>query len=513
MQIATINTNSQDELIHDRLVNSLLYFTQIFYKIRTGRKFDLSNPAGRESHFITICRELVKVFDGETKKLMINVAPRYGKSELVIHFVAWAMAQYPDSNFIYVSYAHSLAKRQTQTIRSIMQLREYQELFGVRLKDDTSAKDNFETTKNGSVFAAGAGGSITGRGAGIKNVNRFGGARIIDDIHKPNEAYSEVIRDGIKDWYYDTLVSRANSPDTPTIFIGQRVHEDDLAAHLLKEGGWKLVELKSLDDSGNALYPEMHKVQDLKEMETISPYFFAAQHQQNPQPAGGGIFKPDWFVKYDNEPQIIATFITCDSAETEKSYNDATVFSFWGIYKTRIKDVETDRYALHWLDCWELRIEPKDLENEFLNFYSQCMMHRIKPSLVAIEKKSTGITLISTLKGYQGLRIIEIERNRTSGSKIDRFIEAQPYVAQRLISLPSYGSHTDKCIKHCKGITANNSHRFDDIADTMYDAIKIALIDKTVVNIQTNDNKDSEIARNVMGAFSRLDQLRKKAYT
>ncbi len=511
MQIA--NTNIEDDLIHHKLVNSLLYFTQIFYKIRTGRRFELSYPVGRESHFITISKGLVQVFDGKIKKLMITVPPRYAKTELAINFVAWSMAQYPDSNYIYTSYSHSLAKKQTQTIRSILQLKEYQEIFGVKLKDDTSAKDNFETTENGSVYAAGAGGSITGRGAGLKGVDRFGGARIIDDIHKPNEAYSEVIRQSVKDWYYDTFASRANSPNTPIIYIGQRVHEDDLAANLLKEGDWNLIELRALDEAGNALYPEMHTVEELKKMEKVSPYIFWAQYQQNPQPAGGGIFKEDWFVLHEEEPNILATFITCDSAETEKSYNDATVFSFWGLYKIKLRDIETDTYGLHWLDCWEMRIEPKDIENEFLNFYSVCNKYKIKPSIAAIEKKSTGVTLISTLKGYQGIRIIEIERTRASGSKIDRFIEAQPYVASRVISLPAYGKHTAMCIKHCKGITANNSHRFDDIADTMYDAIKIGLIDKTIANIKLNEEDNSNnLARTIMSTANRIDQLKKKAY-
>jgi len=36
------------------------------------------------------------------------------------------------------------------------------------------------------------------------------------------------------------------------------------------------------------------------------------------------------------------------------------------------------------------------------------------------------------------------------------------------------------CVSHMMKITANNSHRFDDIADTAYDAVKIALIDKTL---------------------------------
>ena len=82
-----------------QLSASLLMFVRIFFKIRTGREFVLSQPLGRESHYITIARALQNVIDGKCKRLIINVPPRYAKTEMLIHFVAWAIAQYPDSNF------------------------------------------------------------------------------------------------------------------------------------------------------------------------------------------------------------------------------------------------------------------------------------------------------------------------------------------------------------------------------------------------------------------------------
>jgi len=506
------NISNDQGIYQQNLVNSLLYFTKIFYFLRTGRKFEISTPPGRESHYISICRELESVFDGHTNRLIINVPPRYGKTELVIQFVAWGLAQYPDSNFIYTSYSHSLAKKQTQTIRNIIQMPEYRDLFKVSLKDDTSAKDNFETMQGGSVYAAGAGGSITGRGAGINGSRRFGGCIVIDDIIKPDEATSDTVRDSINEWYYNTLQSRTNSPSTPIIFIGQRLHEDDLAATLIKTGDWKTLIIPALDVAGNPLHPTMHDVQTLKRMQETSPYNFASQYQQDPQPAGGGIFKPEWFQLHDHDPHIIATFITCDSAETEKEYNDATVFSFWGLYKIFHNDIETDLYGLHWIDCEELRVEPKDLKPSFLNFYADCMRYKVKPTIAAIEKKSTGVTLLSTLKEYQGLQLIEIERSRASGSKIARFLKAQPYVAQKLISLPNDGRHTYMCVEHCRKITANSSHRFDDIADTLADAIQIALIDKTIINRQVNVTDYNAIAKSMMGSANRIDRLKKSAY-
>ncbi len=237
---------------------SLLLFTQAFYKLRTGHEFKIPAPICREPHVITLCRALTEAFEGKTNKLIINIPPRYGKSELVIHFIAWALSRYPDSQFLYISYAHMLAKKQTQTIRQIVGLPAYKKLFGVKLSDSSSAKDNFETVDGGCVYAAGSGGAITGRGAGLQNVDRFAGAVIIDDIHKPDDVSSDVMREGVVEWYYNTLQSRVNAPNTPIIFIGQRVHEEDLVAALLARGDWKAIVLSALDEAGNALNPSLH---------------------------------------------------------------------------------------------------------------------------------------------------------------------------------------------------------------------------------------------------------------
>lgn len=490
------------------LLGSLLLFIRVFYKLRTGREFLLSHPDGRESHFITICRDLTDVFYGKTKNLMINIAPRYGKTEILIHFVAWAMARYPDSNFIYCSCTKTLAKTQTAIIKEIISLPAYKKIFGVSISDDSSAKDDFKTTQGGSVYAVGGGGTVIGKGAGIANVGRFGGAFIMDDMHKPDESLSDQIRQGVIDWYYNTAQSRINDPSTPFLYIGQVTHEDDLCMHLRKNAKWKINKLASLDDAGNALYPEKHTRKDLLELKELQPYVFAAQHQQEPQPAGGGIFKPEWFHILDEEPEILATFITCDTAETDKSYNDPSVFSFWGIYKVQEQGIELDQYALHWLDCYEFRCEPKDLEPEFKQFYAQCIHHKIRPRLAAIEKKSTGSTLLSILSNFRGIEIIGVNRTKASGSKAARFLEIQQYVASKSISFTKRARHVDMCIDHLRKITANDSHRFDDIADTLYDAVKIGLIDKYIPLVSDDNSADKLVAQHMMSKFSKAQKIR-----
>ncbi len=491
--------NSEQQDVRARLLGSPILFTQFFFKERTGREFVISRPIGRPSHHLEIFKELTSLcrnsgLSDAVTRLMINTPPRYSKTITVTHLVAWALAKWPDCNFLYLSYAHTLATKSTQEIRDILELATYKALFpDTRIDPSSSAKDNFLTTAGGSVYAAGFGGSITGRGAGIKNCERFGGAVIIDDAHKPGEAESDTIRDRVIDTFNNTIQSRLNDGDrTPMIYIGQRVHERDLPASLLEQN-WKQVIFPALDAAGNALDPRMHTKEQLLKMKDEMPYVFASQYQQNPIPPGGSLYKVDWFPLLDEEPRILATFLTCDTAETDKTYNDKTVFSFWGIYKIVQKEIETDEIGLHWINCAELNVEPKDLEPEFWKFYNQCKLYPIKPQFVAIEKKSTGVTLLSILKNVVGLRVVDIERSSASGSKTSRLIQAQAYVSRRVITLPRLGRHTQMCLDHLSKITANNSHRFDDIADTMADATRLVYVDDYFKNIFEKTTGKDEI--------------------
>jgi predicted phage terminase large subunit-like protein len=484
-----MNDDNKDlklEEMRARCLGSLLDFTRVFYKIRTGRNFIVSQPTARESHHIVIARELTNVFDLKTNRLIINIAPGSGKSELCRHFIAWALAHYPDSNFLYISFSHERASTNTAIIRDIISLPAYKKLFGVSINPDFSARDNFKTTKGGNVIAFGSSGSITGADAGLPNLDRFSGACVMDDMHKPDEVFSDGIREGVIDNFKNTIALRKRGHNVPFIFIGQRLHEDDLPSYLISKDKmpWKTVILKTIDDAGNILYPEVYK---REELEGLGDYAFAAQHQQDPIPAGGGIYKPEWLKLMDEEPPIIATFITVDTAETSKTYNDKTVFSFFGLHKLQNDYAEIDDYGLHWLDCLELSVEPADLEAELRAFYTECLRFHVKPSTIAIEKKSAGVTLCSALKRIQGLDITEIERTSASGSKTARFLEIQPYIKKGLISLPRYGRHTKMVIEHMRKITSNNSHRHDDVCLAKGTKISTLFGYKNIEDIRVND--------------------------
>lgn len=489
-----------------RLRGSFLAFMQFFYEYLTKRQFIISQPIGRESHHITLARTLTEVFNLLHTYTDINLPPGSGKSTILSMWVAWCWAHYPDSNFLYISFAHELAAKHTEFIRSILSSDMYHYLFGVKIDIKSKAKDSFRTNFGGAIKAFGSSGAVTGQDAGLPNMMRFSGAGLLDDLHKPDEVHSDNNRNNVIRNLKETIYPRRRGINVPLININHRLHEADVSNHLHSEdsvGQWNKIVIPAIDEAGNVWYPEIKSKEELLEMQDKSPYVYAGQFQQNPIPAGGALFKPEWFVELDQEPTLELTFITADTAETDKSWNDATVFSFWGLYEIEIMGSKTGKMGLHWLDCYEIRVEPADLEDEFMSFYRECMRHPTPPVTSAIEKKSTGVTLVSVLKKLRAMTIIEIERNRSSGSKTQRFIDIQSSVSSKLISFTKHARHQGFCIEHMRKITPNGTHRHDDIADTLADAIRIALIEKSLYNNSKSHDIQKQILKNMDEQFQR----------
>jgi len=250
-------------------------------------------------HQDLICDALERVLLGKTKRLIINVPPRSGKTELAVkNFMAWAGGLFPDSEFIHASYSKRLASANTYAVRALMQSEAYAEAFPwVKLKGDSTAKDEFRTSAGGVFYATGADGTITGYGAG-KMREGFGGAILIDDPHKSGEATSEVMRQNVIDWFQMTMESRRNTPDTPIIVIMQRLHEEDLSGWLLAGGNgekWEHLKIPAMTDDEQSFWPEQFPIEMLQRQEHASRYVFAGQYMQDPVPRGGAMFQRDWF--------------------------------------------------------------------------------------------------------------------------------------------------------------------------------------------------------------------------
>jgi len=273
-------------------------FSRYLFMRRFGSKWV------RSDHHRLICDKLEAVFRGEITRLVINIPPRYSKTELaVVNWIAWCLGHVPDAEFIHTSYSASLAANNSSNVLRLIEHEAYQAIFpNTRL--DRTARAHWTTTAGGVLYTAGSGGTITGFGAG-KQRSGFGGAIIIDDPHKADEARSDVVRKSVIDWYQNTLQSRINSRHTPIIVIMQRLHEDDLAGWLLKGGTgekWDSLVLPAITAEGAALWPDKHTLDELRRMEQAAPYVFAGQYMQNPAPLDGGIFKPNQIETIDAVP-------------------------------------------------------------------------------------------------------------------------------------------------------------------------------------------------------------------
>jgi predicted phage terminase large subunit-like protein len=280
----------------------LYFFARFCFMKRYGYQWQ------KAAHHKTICDALMRVVAGTLSRLIINIPPRYSKTELaVINFIAWSLGHFPDAAFIYTSYSARLAANHAYQVREFVTHPAYQAIFpGIQLKDDSRAKDEWRTTHGGVVYAVGAGGTITGYGAG-KHRETFGGAIIIDDPHKADEAKSSVMRQNVIDWFQNTLETRKNSPNTPIILIMQRLHENDLAGWLLegKNGEqWEHICYPAITENGEALWPQKHSIETLRQMEKAAPYVFAGQYLQKPAPPQGGLFKPDCLIPIEALPAI-----------------------------------------------------------------------------------------------------------------------------------------------------------------------------------------------------------------
>ncbi|WP_148375235.1 MULTISPECIES: hypothetical protein [Butyricimonas] len=290
-----------------KLTGSIEYFTRYFFKKRFGRKFVVGD------HHKKIFNILDRVLSGELKRVIINMPPRYGKTEVCVkNFISMGLAINPSSKFIHLSYSDDLALDNSEEVRDLVKSEEYQHIFPyVQVKKTSDSKKKWYTTYSGGVYATSAAGQVTGFGAGnvdledkelsgeidkINNNSVFGGAIIIDDPIKPEDATSMTIRDRVNARFDSTIVNRVNSRNTPIVIIMQRLHPDDLCGYLIGRDGdeWYVLSLPALyfNENGEecALWSFKQTVEELKDMRKKNEIVFDTQYQQDPQPKEGLMF-------------------------------------------------------------------------------------------------------------------------------------------------------------------------------------------------------------------------------
>lgn len=320
-------------------LRSTLNFTRYFFKQKFSRKFIVGQ------HHEAIAKALDRVLAGKCTRLIINIAPRYGKTELAVkNFIAMGLAINPKANFIHLSYSDDLARDNSRGVQEILRESSYRRLFP-GTKPTSTNTHKWRTTEGGGLYAVSSAGQVTGFGAGIVdreeeeelaaeveelasvNAGTFGGAIVIDDPIKPDDARSETVRNKVNQKFETTIRNRVNSRSTPIIIIMQRLDEDDLCGYLerLEPDVWEVLSLPVIttDEHGEeaALWPFKHTLDELHDLREKNSFVFDTQYMQNPRPLAGLMYERE-FATYATVPVTrkhkVKAYI--DTADTGKDF-------------------------------------------------------------------------------------------------------------------------------------------------------------------------------------------------
>ena len=131
------------------------------------KTFNTINPGVKylhNWHIDLIAEYLKEVYNGNIKRLIINIPPRSLKSVCVsVAFPAWVLGQKPYSRIIVASYSEILSLKHSTDCRIVVSSKWFQKLFkDFQLNQTQNEKHKFATTQNGYRFATSIGGSLTG---------------------------------------------------------------------------------------------------------------------------------------------------------------------------------------------------------------------------------------------------------------------------------------------------------------------------------------------------------------
>jgi predicted phage terminase large subunit-like protein len=310
------------------------FFERAFMTLNPTETFHDNWSLQAIAHHLNLCASR------KIKRLLILVTPRSSKSTMAsVAFPAYLLGRDPSTKIIAVSYSSDLSTDLSNKTRSVMKSDWYRETFPhTEISKYKDTQSQFETTAQGVRYATSIEGPLTGLGSDFI---------IIDDPLKANEANSENARKKVNEWFNSTVLTRLNNPmEGVIIVVMQRLHVDDLAGHLIGQGGWTVLQIPARAETdtvyhlgngktytykaGELLHPARLGQKELDELRNnMGTAAFYAQYQQQPIPPSGNLFDWKWFKTYETTPEFSELFMSVDVAGTENGGN-YTAVTIWG---------------------------------------------------------------------------------------------------------------------------------------------------------------------------------------
>ena len=342
-------------------------------------------------------RKLAKIFEdiaaGKKKRVVVNIAPRHGKSELISYLApAWFLGKYPQKKIIMASHTADLAVNFGRRVRNLVGSESYKDIFPqVELQADSKSASRWGTNFNGEYFAIGVGGALAGRGADLF---------IIDDPHSEQEA-----KQGRPDvflpaweWFQSGPIQRL-MPGGAIIVVMTRWSKLDLTGqiinHMVKNEDaeeWEIVEFPAILDDNTPLWPEFWTIEELlAKKASLDVRYWNAQYLQNPVSEEGALIKREWWNIWEGErpPECEFIIMSLDAAQETNNRADYNALTTWGVFFNE----EVNNYNIILLNAIKQRLEFPELKRLVLEEYQEW-----EPDAFMVEKKSNGAALYQEMR-------------------------------------------------------------------------------------------------------------------
>ena len=343
-------------------------------------------------HHARLAKLFEEIANGVRKRVIVNIAPRHGKSELISYLApAWFLGKHPAKKVIMASHTADLAVNFGRRVRNLVGSEQYKDIFpDISLQADSKSASRWGTNYNGEYFAIGVGGALAGRGADLF---------IIDDPHSEQDAKlgkGDVFLPAWE-WFQSGPLQRL-MPGGAIVVVMTRWSKLDLTGQIINQmakndevDDWEVVEFPAIleDKKGNEkpLWPEFWSLEELKARRAaLDIRYWNAQYLQNPTSEEGALIKREWWNIWekDDPPPCEFIIMTLDAAQEANNRADYNALTTWGVFLNE----ETDNYAIILLNAVKERLEFPELKQLCLEEYQEW-----EPDAFIVEKKSNGAAL------------------------------------------------------------------------------------------------------------------------
>lgn len=403
--------------------------------------------------------KLIQIFEdiaaGKKKRVIVNIAPRHGKSELISYLApAWFLGKYPQKKIIMGSHTADLAVNFGRRVRNLVGSEAYKGIFPqVELQSDSKSASRWGTNFNGEYFAIGVGGALAGRGADLF---------IIDDPHSEQEAKTgrpDVFLPAWE-WFQSGPLQRL-MPGGAIIIVMTRWSKLDLTGMIVQQternedvDPWEVVEFPAIKEDGQALWPEFWDVDELlAKKAALDIRYWNAQYMQKPTSEEGALIKREWWQIWekDDPPECEFVIMSLDAAQEATTRADYNALTTWGVFYNE----ETKNFAIILLNAIKKRLEYPELKRLVLEEYKEW-----QPDAFMVEKKSNGSALYQEFR-RMGVPVGEFTPGKGQ-DKIARVNAVSDLFASGIVFAPDR-RWAKEVIEECNDFPAGTN---DDLVDS-----------------------------------------------